>query len=96
MFFETEIGTPIVCVMIIFFYREIDRGTEVIILKNGVRVAVGIIRERGLTHGNPLMENEEKVEISQLTNGALEHPKYGYSLEESGYCAWDRAEIRKR
>ena len=45
MFFETEIGTPIVCVMIIFFYREIDRGTEVILLKDGVRVAVGIIRE---------------------------------------------------
>ena len=49
MFFETEIGTPIVCVMIIFFYREIDRGTEVILLKDGVRVAVGIIRERGST-----------------------------------------------
>ena len=39
MFFETEIGTPIVCVMI-FFYRESDRGTEVI-LKDRVRVAIG-------------------------------------------------------
>ena len=96
MFFKTELGTPIVCVMLIFFYRESERGTEVMLLKDRVRVAVGIISERGSTHGNPLRENEEKVEISQLTAGALEHPKYGYSLEEGGFCAWDRAEIRKR
>ena len=35
-------------------------------------------------------------ESGKLINGALKHLNYDYSLEEGGYCAWDRAEIRKQ
>ena len=58
-------------------------------------MAIGTIRERGVVHGNLLMETEEKVEIAQLTDGALNQPQYGYSVEEGGYCAWERADLRK-
>ena len=60
-----------------------------------VRVAVGEIAKRmESVHGNPLLETEERVCVTELTNGEL--TRDGYDIEEGGFCSWNRLDIRKQ
>ena len=67
----------------------------VILLQDMVRVALGEIAERtDCVHGNPLLEGEERVCVTQLTNGELRRD--GYDIEEGGFCSWNRLDLRKQ
>jgi hypothetical protein len=67
----------------------------VLLLLNNLRIAIGEIVDRTENvHGHPLIEEEQKVKITQVTAGPCTHPVYKYSLEEGGYCSWKTADIR--
>ena len=55
------------------------------------------MQRTSVVHGGTMLEDEEKVLISKLTtNGECTHPDHGYSMEEGGFCSWNRVNIRKR
>ena len=64
-----------------------------------LRVAEGeIVQRTSVVHGGgTMLEDEEKVLISKLTtNGECTHPDHSYSMEEGGFCCWNRVNIRKK